>query len=91
MAVTARLGASQSRLIHKAAGAGVGLAFLPVPLIRDDLASGALVPVLRDVIGDTAQVSVVFADREYIEAKVREFIERAVPVLEAAYRPSRLD
>ena len=83
--VAGRLGASESRLIHKAACAGVGLAFLPVPLIHDDLASGALVPILRDLIGDTARVSVVFADREYIEAKVRVFIDRAVLALEAAY------
>ncbi len=83
--VTGRLGASESRFIRKAAIAGVGLAFLPVPLIRDDLASGALVAVLREFIGDTAQVSIVFTDREYIEPKVRVFIDRAVLALEEAY------
>jgi len=85
VAVSGRLGASESRLIHKAARAGVGLAFLPVPLIRDDLGSGALVPVLEGVVGDTAHPSIVFADREYIDPKVRVFIDRAVPALEAAY------
>jgi len=83
--VTGRLGASESRLIRKAACAGVGLAFLPVPMIHNDLATGALRPVLRDVVGDTARVSVVFAEREYIDPKVRVFIDRAVPALEAAY------
>ncbi len=83
--VSGRLGASESRLIHKAACGGVGLAFLPVPLIRDDLASGTLVGVLRDVVGDTAQISIVFADREYIEPKVRVFIDRAAVALELAY------
>ncbi len=92
VSVTGRLGATGSRLIHKAAVAGVGLAFLPVPLVRDDLASAALVPVLEDAIGDRAQVSIVFADREYLEPKVRVFVDRAVRVLTAAYggvRPVR--
>ena len=79
------IAANGSRLMLKAAREGVGLTFLPVPLIREDLASGALVPILEGVVGDTAQVSVVFAERDYIDAKVRMFIDRAVPVLEAAY------
>jgi len=37
------------------------------------------------VVEGTAQVSVVFADRDYTDAKVRVFIDRAVPVLEAKY------
>ncbi len=82
--VTGRLGATESRFIRKAACAGIGLAFLPVPMIRDDLSSGALVRVVA-AIGDTAQVSIVFADREYIDPKVRVFIDRAVPALEAAF------
>lgn len=73
------------RLLRKAALAGVGLALLPVPLIRDDLRAGALVPVLPDHVGDNQQVSLVFVDREYIEPKVRVFIDRAVPTLQAAY------
>jgi DNA-binding transcriptional LysR family regulator len=88
--VTGRLGATESRLIHKAACAGVGLALLPIPMIAHDLATGRLEPVLPELIGDTAQVSLVFADREYLAPKVRVFIDRAVPALEAAYRGARL-
>lgn len=83
--VSGRISASESRLLHKASLAGLGLALLPVPLVYEDLNSGALDPVLRDVLGDTAQVRIVFADREYIAPKVRVFIDRAVPALEAAY------
>ncbi|MEO0603889.1 MAG: LysR family transcriptional regulator [Myxococcota bacterium] len=85
VSVTGRLGANGSRLMRKAACAGVGLAFLPIPIIHDELSSGALVPVLRHAIGDTVDVSIVFADREYMDPKVRVFIDRAVLVLEAAY------
>ena len=85
VAVRGRLGASSGRLFAKAARAGLGLALLPMPLIADDLSSGDLVAVLRDDIGDTMQASIVFADREHIDAKVRVFIDRAVPALEAAY------
>jgi len=87
--VEGRLRTNELRLMLAAARAGVGLCFLPAPYIQDALESGALVPVLRDVVGDTAQVSIVFADREYIDPKVREFIDRAVPVLEAAYPQGR--
>jgi len=38
-----------------------------------------------NVVGDTAPVSVVFADRECIDPKVRQFVDRAVPALEAAF------
>lgn len=85
------LAANGSRLMRTAACAGVGLTFLPVPVIRDDLRSGALVPVLEGVVGDTAQVSVVFADRDYVDAKVRVFIDRAVPALEAEFGRARGD
>lgn len=83
--VGGRLNATSSRLLQKAVVAAVGLAFLPVPLIRDALNSGALVPVMPEVIGDSLGVSIVFADRKYIDPKVRVFIDRAVPALEAAY------
>jgi DNA-binding transcriptional LysR family regulator len=73
------------RLARRAALAGSGLAFLPLPTVRDDLAEGALATVLEDLVGDIAVVSVVFADKEYIEPKVRAFVDRAVPVLERAY------
>ena len=83
VAVKGRLGASSGRLLGKAARAGLGLALLPMPLVRDDLGSGDLVPVLREDVGDTMQASIVFTDREYLDAKVRVFIDRAVPALEA--------
>lgn len=49
------------------------------------MSARTLRPVLTDDIGDTAAVSVVFVHREYIEPKVRAFVDRAVPVLETAY------
>lgn len=87
--VAGRVRTNELRLMLAGARAGVGIAFLPAPYIRDELRSGRLVPVLPDVMGDTAQVSVVFADRQYIEPKVREFIDRAVPILEAAFQAPR--
>jgi DNA-binding transcriptional LysR family regulator len=83
--VEGQFAASGMRLARRAALAGSGLAFLPLPTVRDDLAEGALATVLEDLVGDIAVVSVVFADKEYIEPKVRAFVDRAVPVLERAY------
>ena len=51
---------------------------------RSKLKRFALVTVLDDRVTAETGVAVVFADREYIEPKVREFVDRAVPALEAA-------
>jgi DNA-binding transcriptional LysR family regulator len=69
-----------------AALAGLGLAFIPWMVVRNELDSGALLPVLEDTVVASTAVSVVFADREYIDPKVRAFVDRAVPFLERIFR-----
>ncbi len=85
VSVAGPLAGNAGRLLRKAAVDGLGLAFLSMPFVVADLASGRLVPVLEDTVSATTDMSVVFADREYIEPKVRVFVDRAVKVLERVF------
>ena len=86
--ITGGAGFISGRLVREAALAGLGLAFLPEPFIVDDVTSGRLIAVLEDCVTATTSASVVFADRDYIEPKVREFVDRAVEDLERAFAES---
>ncbi len=80
--VGGRLAGNQITLSHRAALGGLGLALLPVDLVGSDVSAGRLEVVLEDTVGSDASVSVVYADREFIDPQVRVFVDRAVPVIE---------
>jgi DNA-binding transcriptional LysR family regulator len=75
------LAANDVSLALRSAKAGLGLALIPQALVTEEIANGSLVVVLEDSVGADAGVSVVYADREYIEPKVRVFVDRAVAFL----------
>jgi LysR family transcriptional activator of dmlA len=83
--VGGRLACNEIRLAARAARRGQGLALLPLPIVSDDLERGTLIHVLGDAVGQDSPVSIVYADREYIQPKVRAFVDRAVPVLREAF------
>lgn len=62
-------------LLAQQAVAGLGIALAPEPLVRAELASGALVPVLARVIGTSSRLSLVYVEREFMPPQVRAFIE----------------
>ena len=80
--VSGPISAGSRVLLRQAAVAGLGLAFVPWLVVREQLKSGALVHVLADTVTATVPVSIVFADRQYIDPKVRVFVDRAAPELE---------
>jgi DNA-binding transcriptional LysR family regulator len=86
VAVSGPVAGSSRDMLRMAALAGLGLAFIPWMVVRNELDSGALLPVLEDTVVASTAVSVVFADREYIDPKVRAFVDRAVPFLERIFR-----
>jgi len=86
VAVSGPLAGNSRPLLGLAALAGLGVAFVPRLVVKKELATGELVHVLQDTVVAHTSVSVVFADREYIEPKVREFVDRAVPFLQNAFR-----
>jgi DNA-binding transcriptional LysR family regulator len=54
---------------------GLGIAYLPHPIIQDDLKTGTLVRVLPDYEHNSAILYAAYINREYLSAKVRTFID----------------
>jgi DNA-binding transcriptional LysR family regulator len=81
----AALHASSSEMIRLAALADMGIALLPSPLVKDDLAAGRLLPILSQyrMTSGTRPVSIVYAGRNLLSAKVRNFIDYVM----VQYRP----
>ena len=65
-------------LLCEAAINSLGIALLPEDLIREHLRQGALVPVLRDILGTEMQIAVVYPDRQFLMPQVRVFIDAVV-------------
>ncbi|NCI16395.1 LysR family transcriptional regulator [Cronobacter muytjensii] len=65
-------------LLCEAAINNRGIALLPEELIREHMQQGALVPVLRGIIGTEMQIAVVYPDRHFLLPQVRAFIEAVV-------------
>lgn len=74
------LHATSSATIRSAALADMGIALLPAPLVKDDLAKGYLLPILSqfEIAGGTRPVSILYTGRNYLAAKVRHFIDFSV-------------
>ncbi|HSC87314.1 MAG TPA: LysR family transcriptional regulator [Polyangiaceae bacterium] len=62
-------------LLRVAAVEGRGLAMLPLQGIVSELESGALVPVLTDLVGAEATLAAVYVEREFMPAAVRAFVD----------------
>jgi DNA-binding transcriptional LysR family regulator len=72
--------ATSGSMVRMAALNHIGIALLPVPLVVDDLARGALVPVLEqfEVNGGPRQISILYSGRTNLSKKVRSFIDFTV-------------
>lgn len=75
VAVEGRLRVPTLRAGHGAARAGLGIVRLPTWAVREDLASGALVPVLEPVTPGGAPVFAVHPSARQVPAKVRAFLD----------------
>lgn len=62
-------------ILFLAARAGMGLTFLPNPLIENDLAERRLETVLPESIHLSVPLFAVYANRDYLPAKVRTFLD----------------
>jgi DNA-binding transcriptional LysR family regulator len=65
---------------------GVGLAMLPLNVVRGFIESGHLVQVLAGTMQAEARVAVVYAEREFVPPQVRAFVDAVV-----AWAPNELD
>ncbi|MBY3516658.1 LysR family transcriptional regulator [Rhizobium laguerreae] len=66
-----------------AAVGGAGIARLFDYQIPDELASGALVPILRDFDGQSQPIHIVYARQGLLALKIRAFVDWALPRLRA--------
>lgn len=66
---------SNEGILHHAAIAGMGFAMLPNWAAADDLASGRLETVLPHLVWPKLQIQAIYADRSYLPAKVRSFLD----------------
>jgi DNA-binding transcriptional LysR family regulator len=76
--VEARLASNDIMALKEAAVRGRGIAMLTVPLVYDELASGALRAVLESRVGAEVRIAVVYAEREFVPPAVRAFVDAVV-------------
>jgi DNA-binding transcriptional LysR family regulator len=77
-----RLMANAPGLIRIAAMQGVGIGLIAHSLVRDDLAAGALVPVLEGEVGQTLPISLLYAAGSKLSPKIRAFVDFATTWVE---------
>lgn len=79
--VAGRFSANEVEHIRDAAIEGIGCALIASAVVAEDIGEGRLEPILEDEVGADLPVSLVYADREFIDPKVREFVDRAANVI----------
>lgn len=82
--VSGTIATNQMSLRLEAAKRSLGVTLAFESLAEDALRSGALVPVLPDVVGRKEVVCLVYPEREFLEPKVRAFVDFLPPRIEAA-------
>lgn len=75
VAVSGRLKTNQLQLRVEAARIGLGIALVLHPSAAEYIERGELVHVLPEIVGRRDRVNLVYVDREYLDPKVRAFID----------------
>lgn len=73
--VEGRLSANSVEAVRQAVLSGAGIGLLPEFLIKDDLQTGALQPLLAEYEPSPELIYIVYPQRQYVATKVRYFIE----------------
>lgn len=79
--VNGRFASNQMGIRLASARRHLGIALVTERLMLGDLESGALVPILRDHVGRSERVRLVYPEREYLDPKVEAFVDHIVSVL----------
>lgn len=86
--VTGRMLSNAGEASRDAAVAGLGVTRLPDFLCRDEIASGALVPLLGDWSYHSGAIWALFPHNRHVSATVRAFVDFLGTRLEAALPPA---
>lgn len=73
--ISGRFQASSLVSLREAAVAGMGIAFMPVYLVRDQINNGQLVPVLQEKIYRDVGIYAIYPNIRYVPRKISAFIE----------------
>lgn len=79
--VSGRLRINNTRSLHKAALAGLGIADLPHYLVADDLAAGRLRAVLDDLVPPERSIYVVYVASRLVPLRISEVARRLTAAL----------
>lgn len=75
VAVSGRFRADTPEPVRQAALAGLGIAYLPSFVVAQDLARGALVPLLERFTPREAAICAVYPQQRYLSPNVRAFVD----------------
>jgi DNA-binding transcriptional LysR family regulator len=86
------ISATSSSMVRMSALNHIGIALLAAPLVADDIARGALVPLLEqfEVNGGPRQISILYSGRNNLSRKIRSFIDFTVSQYRAPDKPVAL-
>ncbi len=82
--VQGRFQVNSARAAVELAAKGRGLAYVPRFVLREALASGAVVPVLPDLPGETSPLSAVYLEGRVLPRKIRALIDFAAEDIRTA-------
>ena len=78
ISVKGNLHANSDNALRLAAVNGQGLAMVPSFLVKDEIKSGRLIPVLTGFLEAEYPINAIYAHRHHLSAKVRSFIDLLV-------------
>lgn len=73
--VTGRYASNSMRLVIESALAGIGLAYVPLALVKPYLTSGQLVQVLKNYETPVSNMFIIYQSHRYLAAPIRLFID----------------
>jgi DNA-binding transcriptional LysR family regulator len=75
VALSGNLQANSANALRLAAVQGQGLVMMPSFLVADDIKSGRLVPVLKEILQTEYDIQAIYPHRHHLSAKVRSFVD----------------
>lgn len=73
-----RMWLDNAEAICNAAGAGMGIAYLPSFLVDDELAQGTLIPLLLDFETRSIPICAIYSSKRHLSPRVRVFIDSLI-------------
>jgi DNA-binding transcriptional LysR family regulator len=72
------LHSNELALLRTAAVRGLGIAYLPLTIVHDDLTGGTLVAVAPNTLRSEALIALVYPERQFVPPAVRAFMDAVV-------------